>query len=83
MRFEWQKRQDLYLMDFGYSSASPLLRGVPVLVNVQINKSILNHLPGSLFFYTENPRISYPNFKQLGVEVKLLYYTDDEETPIS
>ena len=74
IKFLWQKRQNIYYIDIGYSPTYPLAQGIPAIVNVQINKSFLHHLPGSLFLYTEDRSISNPNYEQLGTQVKLVYY---------
>ena len=80
MRFDWQKRQAFFVVQIGYSPDSILVSGMPALIGVQLNKTIVAFLPGSLFFYSDNPRIDAPNPKQLGESVKLLHYIDDTES---
>lgn len=74
INLQWKTRQRKYFMDFGYSPTDKIVTNVPCLVNVQINKNFLHALPGYLFFYSSNPRITQPDDKTLGQEVKLLYY---------
>ena len=78
IKFEWQRRQRLFTLDLGYSATDVLIQGFPVIVNVQINKKILNAIRGSLFFYSENPRISIPQPRELGEDVKLIHYIRDQ-----
>ena len=79
MSFLWQKRQNSFLFNMGYSPTYPLLVGFPVVCNIQVNSGILQHLEGSLFFYPEDDRISSPKPEDLGTRVKLIYYLPNEE----
>ena len=77
IRFKWQDKENVFLIDMGRGEENILLSGVPALVGVELNKGITDIIPGTLFLDSIDPKIEKPDFNQLGEQVNLYHYIDD------
>lgn len=79
LRVRYLSRKETYFLDILSDDGRVLEAGLPCAVGVQLNRNIVDVLPGVLFFQSVDKSISYSDRLGLGEKVKLFYYFREEE----
>lgn len=73
MRFQWQERLQMFVMEFGQSGDNIFESNIACIVGVQLNLHFLNRVRGMLYLVSQDESIQKPNPFQLGDKVNLYY----------
>ena len=76
-RFNFKSRENTYIMDILDDNNEYIESGLSCAVDVQLNRRIVNIMPGVLFFSSKDSSVSYADRTSLGTTVKLYYYLKD------